>query len=114
MFGHISKQCRGKAKCKTCGWVLDETKEDRSLHECTGRCFFCKSYSHDATSKYCPEYIRQSQIKKSIVLENISYYDANRLYKKTYSGSGGFEFKSEPSDFPQLIKKEQIFWGHFH
>lgn len=107
MFGHISKQCRGKPKCNKCGWVLDETKEDSNLHECSGKCFFCKSSSHDATSKKCPEYIRQTQIKKTMIFENISYFDANKLCKKTYSGLEGSDFRSEPSDFPQLINKTQ-------
>lgn len=107
MFGHISKQCRGKPKCKKCGWIWDQTKEDSNNHECLGKCYFCNSDSHDATSKNCPEYTRQTQIKKIMVFENISYYDANKLCKKTYSGSGSSEFRSEPRDFPQLGNKEQ-------
>lgn len=107
MFGHISKQCRGKAKCKKCGWVIDELKGGINNHECSEKCYFCKSSEHNATSKNCPEFMRQTAIRRVMVFENISYFDASKLCKKTYVGNENMEYKSQPADFPVLPKVTQ-------
>lgn len=99
LFGHTSNQCRGKQKCRNCG----ELKGEEESHEqCHIKCFFCNSTEHKSTSKTCPEYTRQVAIRRVMAFDNLSFYDANILCKKTYSSDAAQGFQTRPSEFPGL------------
>lgn len=102
MYGHTSKQCRGKKKCYNCSEVVDIEDEAHRLDNCNMCCYYCKSKDHRATSKKCPEFERQVAIKKLMAWDNISYFEANSICKKNYSIDSEVTFHSEPKEFPPL------------
>ena len=59
-YGHVANQCRNsKTLCINCG------QEKNDDHICNiNYCINCKSNSHKTTSKMCPRYAEQQQIKK--------------------------------------------------
>lgn len=72
-YGHMSQQCKGKARCRDCG----ESHEG----ECPiiTKCVHCGD-DHPAISKNCPEYKKQRQIKEIMAMKNISFKEAEKLY----------------------------------
>lgn len=78
-YGHSQKQCRGKLRCPNCSEEHDKV----NCHSPVPKCIYCKE-EHISTSKNCPEFLRQKQIKELMVAENISYYDARKKVPKNY------------------------------
>lgn len=80
-YGHISTQCRSKERCKKCG-------EEHGLEECNMNepvCILCKG-NHLATEKSkCLEFDRQRNIKRTMVVENMSYVEASSKHDRSYS-----------------------------
>lgn len=72
-YGHSSKLCRGKQRCRECG----------GEHEgnCIAGvyCIYCKNHSHNSTSKTCPKRKQQENIKKIMATKNISFKEAEKL-----------------------------------
>lgn len=83
-FGHASKFCKQeKQTCKRCGYqhdVIQGTKCEKEL-----RCFHCHSNEHDAGDKSCPEFIRNSLVKETMVFRNLTFSEANKEYPRTES-----------------------------
>lgn len=74
-FGHTKIQCRSKPRCYRCG--QDHTGDSCTIED--GKCCLC-SGSHYATSKHCPEFYRQKQIKISMAENCVSYAEASKLH----------------------------------
>lgn len=101
-FGHRSNQCKGKPKCTKCAG-------DHDYNECESDlpfCVHCKSNEHNSTSKKCPAFIRQHNIKKIMAAENITFKEAefiadNPSYAKvaTYNR---FALLDNEENFPSL------------
>ncbi|XP_071114711.1 uncharacterized protein [Haliotis cracherodii] len=72
-FGHGSKSCNHSVVCQPCGEGHDNTN-------CTAdvKCANCKG-THLASSKLCPEWLKQSKILKLKHENNISFYEAKKL-----------------------------------
>lgn len=105
LFGHTKKLCKSKQRCFNCGDLENHEVEgsevgNSRLYDCQKKCFYCKSEEHSSTFKKCPEYERQQNIKKLMAFENISYFDANNMCKKTYLSENNFTM--HPADFPLL------------
>lgn len=90
-YGHIKGQCRSSPRCFKCG--LGHTGDSCSADEESVTCCLC-SGSHHATSKNCPEFSRQKNIKESMAKSCISYSEAlklhppiNKLYSSVLSSS---------------------------
>lgn len=72
-YGHSSRLCKGRKRCRTCG----------AEHEgdCAGNnyCIYCKNNSHNSTSKMCPKYAQQKNIKNIMATKNISFREAEKM-----------------------------------
>lgn len=76
-FGHTKVQCRSKPRCFKCG--QGHTADSCDVEEDSTVCCLCSGY-HYATSKSCPEFSRQKDIKKSMAHNCISYAEASKLH----------------------------------
>lgn len=88
-FGHSTSQCRGKERCGKC-------LEEHNTYSCFApayKCIFCRQ-CHELFSRSCPEFVRQKKVKEAMVFENISFFEANKKYKRP--------FIYERGDFPPL------------
>lgn len=100
-YGHTSRMCKGSNRCKGCGG-------DHHIDECDEEvcCIHCNSKDHTATSRACPEYKKQMNIKKTMALENVSFVEARKLvnnpsYAKITTNNR-FALLSDLKDFPPL------------
>lgn len=102
-YGHTRLNCKGKERCFNCGEFkhVDEGKETK----CATICLFCKD-SHKSTSKICPEHIRQKNIKELMAYENLSFFEASEICKKTYISKDDFVINKD--DFPELKNKSKV------
>lgn len=84
-FGHSSKLCRGKKRCKICS--------DEHDGDCVkpAYCMYCKVSTHNSTSKSCPKYIQQKNIKQIMASKNVSFKEAEK-------------FATNPSLFSTVLK----------
>lgn len=76
-FGHTKTLCRSKPRCYKCG--KEHTGDKCDIEESEATCCLC-SGSHFATNKICPEYERQTKIKKAMAESSTSYLEASKLY----------------------------------
>lgn len=82
-FGHTRTLCRSTPRCYKCGDEHDGTSCTTEEYSCIN----CKG-SHMATHKNCPEFIRQTNIKKHMSNNSVSYQETSKLFplaKKQYS-----------------------------
>ncbi|XP_050518979.1 uncharacterized protein LOC126893080 [Diabrotica virgifera virgifera] len=80
-FGHVSLQCRSKERCKNCG-------EDHKAESCQKNepiCIYCKEKHCATDKKNCSEFIRQKNIKRTMVYENLSYAEASSKHETSFS-----------------------------
>lgn len=100
-FGHTRVKCRSQPRCFKCGDNHDGancTIEDFNCLNCSG--------AHMCTNKICPEYERQTKIKRHMSLNNVSYLEASKLFqpsKRLFSEVVSTEATSEtnpPGDSP--------------
>lgn len=75
-FGHTKNNCRSKPRCFKCG--QNHTSDSCDLEESDSICWLC-SGNHFATSKKCPEFNRQKNIKTIMSEQAISYMEANKI-----------------------------------
>ncbi|KAI5651948.1 hypothetical protein NE865_00285 [Phthorimaea operculella] len=73
-FGHTKDKCRSKPRCSKCG-------EEHDAATCRVTVFSCVNCTgdHQATSKICPEFLRQVDIKKYMSENNESYLEASKI-----------------------------------
>lgn len=79
-MGHRRSKCNNHKICKTCS---EESHEGL----CSAiKCMLCKG-NHANLDKSCPKLIEETQIKKIMVINKVSYYEARKLVisKKTYA-----------------------------
>ena len=72
-FGHGKQSCRSHAKCYRCS----EDDHDGLTCDKPIKCANC-NLDHMSSSKECPVYLKEKQIQKIKVENNISYFDARR------------------------------------
>lgn len=99
-YGHTRNNCKGKDRCFNCG-SSDHVSDNNEL-SCTTTCFYCKD-NHKSTNKICPEYNRQKNIKELMAYENLTFYEANEVCRKTYCARDDFIYNS--TDFPSIRNK---------
>lgn len=82
-YGHLGKQCRSSVRCLKCG----ENHESKTCNKIlTPRCFHCAGNHFTNEIGNCPEFKRQTEIKKVMSDTNISYRDAcGTIKKSTYA-----------------------------
>lgn len=101
-FGHTEVQCKGKRRCVNCSEIHDDDQEYSNCKKI--KCFHCKSFSHIAKDKNCPEYIRQKNIKEKMAFDNLSFFDAALFFPKpdylNKNGDNVVLFRG--NDFPSL------------
>ena len=82
-YGHSKTTCNRPAACARCG------QEGHGDTDCSApeHCCNCKG-SHTAYSKQCPEWQRQRDITRIKFEKNISFAEAQQLYKTTHTPVG--------------------------
>lgn len=75
-FGHIGKSCKSEKKCGKCGDIYHE--------ECNNeeKCLNCGN-AHTAFFNGCPAMIKEKAIIKIKVDNNISFWEARKMYETT-------------------------------
>lgn len=108
-YGHTAKYCRSTAvKCKKCGQLHDE----KEMNECKDGefCIYCEQTGHQTTSKKCPKYIEQFNIKKIMSFQNLSFKEAEILINNpSYSkiaDNNRFSVLNNLDNFPNLNNVE--------
>ncbi|KAI5642941.1 hypothetical protein NE865_04980 [Phthorimaea operculella] len=73
-FGHTKDKCRSRPRCAKCG-------EEHDAATCMVTVVSCVNCSgdHQATAKICPEFLRQTEIKKYMSENNESYLEASKV-----------------------------------
>ena len=104
-YGH-TKNCKGKEKCFNCAedCHLKDPPENNLEYPCVTKCFYCKN-DYKTTSKKCPEYNRQKNIKEPMAHENITFFDAHEICKKTYVVKDQFIYNKYNSFIIKMIFK---------
>lgn len=78
-FGHSTRMCRGNIRCDFCAGHHDSRIcQNRGKLECVN----CGE-SHQASSRLCESFIRETAIKRIMAFNNISYSEAKRDLKET-------------------------------
>ncbi|KAI5637390.1 hypothetical protein NE865_09821 [Phthorimaea operculella] len=73
-FGHTKDKCRSRPRCAKCG----EEHDAATCMVTVASCVNC-SGDHQATAKICPEFLRQTEIKKYMSENNESYLEASKV-----------------------------------
>lgn len=82
-YGHLGKQCKANVRCLNC-------KQQHRTDDCTlaknPKCFYCEGKHFTNETNKCPEFVRQKNLKKLIVEQNLTYAEANlKIPKNTYA-----------------------------
>ncbi|KAL0895859.1 hypothetical protein ABMA27_011882 [Loxostege sticticalis] len=112
-FGHTKLQCRSKPRCFKCG--QDHAGETCQTDEIKASCCLCTGY-HYATSKSCPEFLRQKNIKTSMANNSMSYAEASKVhppisksYADTLISKPDKQLVSEKSTNSSVSYKKTVF-----
>lgn len=104
LYGHTKVNCKSKIKCFNCASKLMEGEkhlDNENKFNCESKCHHCQG-NHRSNYKKCPEYLRQTDIKKFMAYENVTFYDANQTLGKNYVRHEDFTYN--PRDFPMTRK----------
>ncbi|KYN22668.1 hypothetical protein ALC57_04929 [Trachymyrmex cornetzi] len=74
-YGHVSADCKSKARCPRCGNNKHAIPEECTRLQLPPLCCNCGG-EHLPSSTTCPSYIKQKQIYAIAATENISYHEA--------------------------------------
>lgn len=77
-YGHISRQCRSNSRCASCGGDHISDNCDQPPEHIN--CINCKG-PHASTSKHCPIYSEQKNIKKYMAFNNVGFTEARTKYR---------------------------------
>lgn len=101
LYGHVVNQCKGKERCKNCGKSHDPSNESLVNPKCVMQCLHCKSLEHESSSKECPEFARQKNIKEIMAFSNKTFFDASQMVPKINKEN---KFVISEDKFPPLNK----------
>lgn len=98
-YGHHVKACKasGAMNCSRCG------SKDHERSQCSmpqPSCIHCKG-AHEATSRNCPEKIRQNNIRIIMTGEKLSFKEVIEIYPQ-YTSKNQFELLENLQNFPPL------------
>ena len=96
-YGHISKQCRSKARCKRCGDLV----HNDSPCPCTNgapKCVHCKG-PHLPNSRDCPEYKFQNDFRTYATTHCLTFAEAKKILRPKKSGTQSHNSTPAPSIF---------------
>ena len=98
-FGHGKTSCRNQLTCSKCA------EKGHSGLECTKepKCVNCEG-AHESSSKECPVWIKEKNIQKIKVEENISYFDARRKV----SSDSSIKSSSDPMSYAGKTKSNIV------
>ncbi|XP_053616680.1 uncharacterized protein LOC128678848 [Plodia interpunctella] len=104
-FGHTRNNCRSKPRCSKCSG-------EHSGLSCLVTEYVCVNCSepHMATNKLCPEFNRQTNIKKHMSENSTSYQEAAKLFpfKNTYSHVATSLQSSHPPSSNSVLDNNNI------
>lgn len=86
-YGHTKALCRSVPRCFKCS--QNHTGDSCSVEDDAAVCIMCNGF-HFATSKVCPEFNRQKEIKHTMAHNCISYMEACKLHppvSKSYANA---------------------------
>ncbi|XP_071582343.1 uncharacterized protein [Temnothorax nylanderi] len=83
-FGHISSNCRSKAKCGKCTSESHANKDDCPRINLPPICINCKG-DHLPTASTCPVFIKQKKIVQIAAEQNIPYLEARNKVENCQS-----------------------------
>lgn len=109
-YGHTSMLCRGKARCKVC--AAENCSDDPCINNGI-LCVHCKSVDHSSVSKNCPIFKKQTNIKKVMATENVTFREAefvvdNPSYAKITTHNR-FSLLSDTNNYPALPEPKTNF-----
>lgn len=98
-YGHHVKACKasGAMNCSRCG------SNDHERNSCSAphpSCIHCKG-DHEATSRNCPEKLRQNNIRILMTGEKLSFREVIEQYPQ-YTSKNQFELLEDLKNFPPL------------
>ncbi|XP_070519185.1 uncharacterized protein [Cardiocondyla obscurior] len=103
-FGHTKVVCKNKERlCIICGDVF------HGICDKIAKCVNCKC-EHKANDKKCETYIYNKNVIKISVINNVSIYEAKKLYNSNEKGlinRNLYNAWSRPEDWPQLGENKQ-------
>lgn len=97
--GHNAKQCRGRKRCSNCSSYHEE-----SLSNCIPKCLHCSSSEHNSFNRSCKEYERQKELRKTMSLENLSYFEANQRFPSINQKT---TYRPNINTFPRLTNYQK-------
>ncbi|GBN23782.1 hypothetical protein AVEN_104392-1 [Araneus ventricosus] len=106
-FGHSKTACCGRQTCCKCASVDHPTSDCQSAELL---CANCKQ-PHCADSKDCPQWEKEKKIQVVRTKQNLSYYEAKKLFKEQNSVSYSNALKSstsQPSQTDERLTKDIV------
>lgn len=112
-YGHIRNNCKSNSRCHKCGFSGTSQEVVEHCRVCENICcLYCKgghSASEEGTplrSRCCPEFYRQQNIKEYMVSNNVSFFEALKMFP-SISSPDNRDLVDNPIDlaprsFPQL------------
>lgn len=102
-FGHVNSKCKSDAKCKLC--AMPVSSDD--THSCTDiplSCLHCKGKHSSTSRKDCPEFSRQLDIKKLMMVKPLCFQEAAACFPRnnTKSYASKIQSRLEQHKFPSL------------
>ncbi|KAG8279502.1 hypothetical protein J6590_103815, partial [Homalodisca vitripennis] len=95
-YGHVANSpCKNERICRDCGDKFHSSPCQLPL-----KCIHCLG-PHSSNSKYCPEFIRQKQIKERMSLRKEDYFTSSQFYPVTYKNIRG---PKRPQTFAEATK----------
>lgn len=97
-FGHTGSQCRSSPRCNHCG-------EKHQSDSCKAtvenpQCINCKG-AHNTSSKSCPVFLDQQQIKKYMAYNNVGFKEAKLKFRSFSQVASSYKNYKE-NEFPPL------------
>lgn len=96
-LGHHMSSCEKEQVCRKCSEPLHD-------NECKKiKCCLCGE-EHRTTAKLCPVYAEEYEVKKVMVLQNVTYFEAKRQVKGARTGTYAEKVMSVSTDSNNLDK----------
>lgn len=103
-FGHVANQCKNtKTLCTNCSKDMEDQHQCRDPQD--SFCIYCKTQNHKSTSKNCPTFIKQMNIKKQMAYNNSTYLETKNNRHGAYStvvSNNRYQILENLEEFPPL------------